>query len=113
MTTKFSLFPAASAPALTDDIAGLQGGVDVLYTAQQLATLFGVQKYATNIGDGSSVAYIVTHGLGTRDVQVQVYRNGTPYDEIIVDVAHTTTNTITITFTTAPALNQFRVVVWA
>lgn len=112
MTTKFSLFPAASTPALTDDVAGLQGGVDVLYTLAQLATLFGVKKYAANIGDGTNVAYIVNHALGSRDVQVTIYRNGTPYDEIIVDIAHTDANNVTVTFSTPPTTNQFRVLVW-
>jgi hypothetical protein len=113
MTTKFSLFGVGSAPATSDQVVGLQAGANVRWPMSALATLFGVAKYTTNIGDGSSVSYVVTHSLGTRDVQVQVYRNGTPYDEIIVDVAHTTTNTITLTFTTAPTSNQFRVVVWA
>jgi hypothetical protein len=113
MSTKFSLFPAATAPALTDKAAGLQGGVDVLYTLAQLAALFGAAKFAANIGDGTNVAYVVTHSLGTRDVQVKVYRNGTPWDEVIVDIAHTSTNTITVSFSTAPTSNQFRVLVWA
>jgi hypothetical protein len=113
MTTKFSLFPAASAPALTDDVAGLQGGVDVIYTMQQLATLFGTAKYFANIGDGVNVSYTVTHNLGTRDVEVTIYRNATPYDEVIVDVQHTTTNTVTVLFSIPPTTNQFRVQVRA
>jgi hypothetical protein len=113
MTTKFSLFPAATTPALTDKAVGLQGGVDVSYTLQQFATLFGVQRFFANIGDGVNVAYVVTHNLGTRDVDVNVYRNGTPWDEVIVDIAHTSTNTITVSFSTAPATNQFRVQVRA
>jgi|ERR1700735_1773607 len=109
MTTKFSLFPSASAPALTDEVVGLQGGVDVSYTMQQLATLFGSAKFATNIGDGTNVVYTVTHNLGTRDVDVTVYRNATPWDSIIADVARPSTNTITVTFSTPPTTNQFRV----
>jgi hypothetical protein len=113
MTTKFSLFPAAAAPALADEIAGLQAGVDVLYTGTQLAALFGLKKYAANIGDGTNVAYTVNHALGSRDVQVTIYRNGTPYDEIIVDIAHTDANNVTVTFSIPPTTNQFRVVIWA
>ena len=109
MSTKFSLFPAATAPALTDQAAGLQGGVDVLYTWAQIAALLGSAKFTANIGDGTNVSYVVTHNLGTRDVDVTVYRNATPWDEVIVDVQHTSTNAITLIFTTAPATNQFRV----
>jgi len=111
MSTKFSLFPAATAPALTDKVAGLQGGVDVLYTFQQFATLLGV-SFAANFGDGTSISYVITHNLGTRDVNVVVYRNSTPWDEVICDVAHTSTNTVTLSgFTIPPTTNQFRVVV--
>lgn len=113
MTIKFSGFSSASAPVLADQVVGLQGGANVRYTLTQLAALLGVAKFAANIGDGTNVAYVVTHSLGTRDVQVRVYRNGTPWDEVIVDVAHTSTNTITVSFSTAPTSNQFRVVVWA
>jgi hypothetical protein len=114
MTTKFSAFTPGSAPSISaDQVVGLQGGANVRWTMQQLATLFGVKKYAANFGDGSSVSYTITHGLGTQDVQVTVYRNAAPNDEVIVDVQHTSTNTITLLFSTAPAMNQFRVVVWA
>jgi hypothetical protein len=113
MTTKFSAFGAASTPTLADQAVGLQGGANVRYSFTQLAALFGVKKFAANIGDGSNVAYVVNHALNTRDVQVQVYRNGTPFDEVIVDIAHTDANNVTVTFSTAPSSNQFRVLVWA
>lgn len=113
MTIKFSGFSPAAAPALADQVVGLQSAANVRYTLAQLATLLGVAKFAVNIGDGASVSYTVTHNLGTRDVRVTVYRNATPWDEVIVDVQHTTTNTLTVLFTTAPAVNQFRVLVQA
>ena len=110
---KISSYPSASTLTGTELILGDQAGATVTMTPAQLATLLGVKKFAANIGDGSNVAYVVTHSLGTRDVQVKVYRNGTPWDEVIVDVAHTSTNTITVSFSTAPTSNQFRVLVWA
>jgi hypothetical protein len=41
MTTKFSLFPSAATPVLTDEVAGLQGGVCITYTLTQLQALLG------------------------------------------------------------------------
>ena len=72
----------------------------------------GVSKYAANIGDASAATFAVVHNLGTRDVHVTVYRNATPWDTVIVDVARPDANTVQISgFAVAPALNQYRVVV--
>lgn len=68
-------------------------------------------KYPTDIGDGSATQYTVTHNLGTRDVTVAVYRNSGAYDEVVCDIEHTTINTLTLRFASAPAANAFRVVV--
>lgn len=109
MTTKFSAFTAASAPASGDLVVGLQGGANVKYTMAQLAALFGSAKFFQTFGDGSSVSYVINHALGTRDVDVTVYRTAAPFDEVIVDVQHTDVNNVTLIFATAPAVNQFRV----
>jgi hypothetical protein len=69
------------------------------------------RKYAASVGDGSSTSYTVTHNLGTRDVQVTVYDNTTPYAEVVADVQHSTTSTVTVLFSVAPTSNQYRVVV--
>jgi hypothetical protein len=113
MTIKFSAFTAASTPALADQVVGLQSAANVRYTLTQIAALIGVAKYVANIGDGTNVLYTVNHGLGTRDVKVTVYRNATPWDDVIVDVARPDVNNITVTFSTPPTTNQFRVEVWA
>jgi hypothetical protein len=70
-----------------------------------------VRKYATSIGDGSATSYTVTHSLNTKDVQVTVYDNSSPYAEVVVDVQHTSTSAITVLFSVAPTSNQYRVVV--
>lgn len=113
MSTKFSLFPSASTPALADEVVGPQSGTDVRYTLAQLATLFGTAKFAANIGDGTNVSYSVNHALGTRDVAVTVYRNAAPWDEVICDVQHTDTTHVTFIFSTPPTTNQFRVLIRA
>lgn len=69
------------------------------------------KRYAADFGDGSATSYTITHNLASRDLTVAIYRNSGSYDEVECDVEHTTTNTITLVFATAPTSNQFRVVV--
>jgi hypothetical protein len=113
---------ATAAPAASETTAGIaelatQAEVDAgtddlrIITPLKLATWSGrIKKYSVSIGDGSATSYTITHNLASRDVQVVVYNNST-YDEVFTDVAHTTTNTLTIVFATAPASNAYRVVV--
>jgi len=68
------------------------------------------RKYSTTIGNTSNTTYTVTHDLGTRDVEVSVYDAST-YEEVIVDVARTSTNIVTIGFAVAPGVDAYRVVV--
>ena len=72
-----------------------------------------VTKYATNVGDGTNTSYTITHNLATRDVIVSLFDNSSPYAEVMADVEHTTTNTITLLFSVAPTTNKYRVVVHA
>lgn len=67
-------------------------------------------KYATAIGDGSTLTYTVTHNLGTQDVVASVYSATTPFAEVDCDINHATANTATFTFASAPTAGQFRVV---
>jgi hypothetical protein len=70
-----------------------------------------VRKYAAAVGDGTSTSITVTHNLGTRDVQVTLY-DASSYAEVMADVTHATTNTITLAFSVAPTSSQYRVVVF-
>lgn len=111
-----------SAPAASETTAGIaelatqaetDAGTDDLriVTPLKLATWSGrIKKYSVSIGDGSATSYTVTHNLASRDVHVTIY-NASTYDEVITDVTHATTNTLTIVFATAPASNAYRVVV--
>jgi trimeric autotransporter adhesin len=55
--------------------------------------------------------FTATHNLGTRDVSVAVYANSSPYGEVEVDVDHTSTNAVTLTFASAPTAGAYRVVI--
>jgi hypothetical protein len=69
------------------------------------------QKYSTTLST-SATSYTITHNLGTQDVHVTVYDlTSSSYYEIECDIQHSTTTTVTLTFSTAPAANAYRVVV--
>jgi len=68
------------------------------------------RSVAQTIGDGSATAYVLTHGLGTRDITIQVY-DASSYDTVIADTVRTNTNACTVTFATAPSSNAYRVVI--
>jgi hypothetical protein len=91
-------------------VAAVSGGVVVVSGGIELDTTVAVRKYAAAFGDGSSTAYTITHNLGTQDVTVGIYSATTPYTEVEADVAHSNTNTCTLTFAVAPTSNQYRVV---
>ena len=71
-----------------------------------------LKKYSGTItGNASTKSFTITHNLGSRDVIVQVY-DGTSYEEVMVDVARTTTSAVTIGFASAPATGTtYKVVV--
>ena len=60
------------------------------------------------IGDGSATAFVITHNLGTRDVVIQVY-DAASYDTVIADVVRTSTDTATVTFSSAPSLSLIHI----
>lgn len=72
-----------------------------------------VRKYKADITTTESAPYtfIATHNLGTRDVTVAVYSTFAPYNEVEVDVDHTSTNSVTLTFAIAPTPGAYRVVI--
>ena len=68
------------------------------------------EQYAVSIGNGNDASFAVNHGLSTRDVIVQLYDNST-YDTVFADVVRTSTSVVTISFNSAPATNDIRVLV--
>lgn len=112
-----------SSPTATETTAGIaeiatQPEVDAGTDDARIPTTLKIKsaswmlrKYSADFGDGSATQYTITHNLGTRDVTVAVYRNSGAYDEVILDIEHTTTNTVTVRLASAPTLNQFRCVV--
>jgi hypothetical protein len=67
---------------------------------------------STTIGSTTATRFTVTHNFGSRDVEVAVHRNVSPWDKVFVNVEKLTLNSIDLVFDVAPGLNSFRVMVW-
>ena len=59
--------------------------------------------YSTTIGDGTNSSYTITHGFGTRNVVVVIRNASSPYEVINARWEATTTNTITVDFSSPVA----------
>ena len=86
------------------------GGVLAGASGLQVDTTVVTRKYSANIGDGSTLAYTVTHNLGTADV-VAVVRDASGNAQIADWSTNGSATTIVVTFAVAPTANQYRVTV--
>jgi len=67
--------------------------------------------YDEHVGNALDLDFTVAHNLGTKRVTVAVYRNASPYDEVLPDVEHTTDNDVTLKFASAPGADEYTCVV--
>jgi hypothetical protein len=84
--------------------------VDISSVETKLVTDGFTKKASANVGNSTNTSFAITHNLGTRDVQVQIYDNDT-YDTVECDVVRTSTTVVTVSFATAPNTDAYRVVV--
>jgi hypothetical protein len=80
-------------------------------TGLHVDTSVVARKYAATVGDGSSIAIVVTHNLNTQDVTVSLRNVASPYAAVLTSWEATSANTITLRFASAPASNSLRCVV--
>lgn len=100
--------PALSTASGLAVIAGT--GVTLAGNSVAVDLTIVARKFATSIGDGTTLVYTVTHNLGTLDAIVQVFANASG-TTVEADTIRTTTNVCTVGFTVAPSTNQYRVLV--
>ena len=66
--------------------------------------------FAAAIGDGSATSIAVAHNLGSKNVIVQLFHADTD-ETVYADVVRTNANTVTVSFTAAPAANKIQVLI--
>lgn len=93
----------ASSLAIKNYVDSATGGVSTTVSTKP-------DKFSATIGDGSTNPITVSHGIGTEDVIVSVREVATG-DFVDAEVSVTDSNNILLTFSSAPTLNEFRVVV--
>jgi hypothetical protein len=115
----------AAVPTATETVAGKAelatqvetdtGSDDTrIVTPLKLANWPGrTRKVSANFGDNSATQFDFTHNFNTRAVQVEIFRNASPWDTILCDVSRPDANTVRVNFAVAPTSNQFTYVIWA
>ena len=126
LNTDFTGIPTVDAGIRVE--RGTSADVEILWResagSSQSATTWGLTNDGTNYHSiarkwssditttvVSPYTFTATHNLGTRDVIVQVFANSSPYGQVEVDVDHTSTNAVTLTFAAAPTAGAYRVVI--
>lgn len=84
--------------------------IDISSLETKLTTDGYTKKASASVGNGVNTSFALTHNFGTRDVVVNIYDNAT-WETVEADVVRTDTNTVTVSFASAPSNNAYRVVV--
>ncbi len=73
------------------------------------------KRFSNTYGDGTTTSIVVTHNLNTDDTEVYVREVGGSKRQVIVEIQHTSVNSITMVFDTgaAPAASSIRCTVLA
>ena len=109
-TSTDSIVPGETFTAIDSLTTNARGHVTAVNTKTvTLGSDIPVKK-AYNVGNGSDATFTITHNLGTRDLTATIRENGGSYEIVHTDIEYPTINTISISFASAPALNEYRVV---
>ena len=88
------------------------------YFAAECAALrekvFILNNSTTGVASGDNVTYVVSHGLGSRNVMVEVIRNGSnsgDYGTVLADVTRSADDDVTIVFASARTAGDYTVMI--
>lgn len=96
------------------DVAAATAGEYLKYDGSNwVAAPMANTSYVATIGDGTNVEHILTHNLGTRDVMVVAREASSPYAVVDVNWEATSTNTVTIYASPAPASASLRINIYS
>ena len=114
-TTAVVTIAKDSTITLTGDVTG-SGTMTDLGDVSITTTVANNQSFAASIGDASATSFEVEHGLGTKDVIVQLFDNSsndTVFADVVRSISGKTTpnDWVEISFASAPASNDIRVLV--
>ena len=120
ITTVGTLDTGNATAIVSDASATVKGKVELATTAEALAgtdtaravTAAGLaaRSFKATLGNGSATAFNIDHGLGTRDVTVQLY-DASSYQTVYAQVVRSLTTRVVVTFNSAPASNDIIVLV--
>ena len=84
------------------------------YVDDSISAISGVTlKYSETFGNGSDTTITITHSLGTSDLTNILVREVSSGEIVYPTIIIADTNTVELTFSTAPTTNQYRVTVTA
>ncbi len=89
---------------------GAGTGITISGSTIAVDTTVVARKATATIGNGSATSITVSHNLGVKAVHVGLRKVSTD-EHWIPDVTSSTVNAVTLAFSTAPATNEFEVVV--
>lgn len=105
-------YSAGNGLSLNSNTFAVNAGAGIIAdgTSTRIDPTVVVRKYAIDIGDGTSTTITVTHSLGSMDVVTVLYNKSTG-EVVDTDIVNATTNTVTLTFASAPGTAAYRAVV--
>lgn len=97
---------------LTGNVFSVKPSTGILVSAAGVAidTSVVARRVAFTVGNGAATSIALAHNLGTQDVAVSV-RLASTNEGIMVDWVATDVNTVTLTFSSAPAANAIKALV--
>lgn len=79
--------------------------------AGTLVTASIANKVTATIGDGVNTAFVVTHGLKTKDLIVSLRDVITPFETVWTDIEMTTEDVLTVRFAEAPETGRYAITI--